>query len=114
MKLCTGSTKAGKPCRAPAGPSGLCYFHANPENARTLGKIGGLRNRKFTGVDLQVPDDISLADLRKLEVKVLRGLLSGEIPAREVAASTQILNLLHRDLQMAEIEKRIKRLEEGS
>jgi hypothetical protein len=114
MKSCSGRTKEGKPCRAAAGPGGLCYFHANPETAKRLGQIGGMKNRKFTGIDLQVPDNITATDLCKLEVQVVRGLLSGDIPAREATAVGQIFSLLHRHLPTADLEKRIALLEEAS
>ncbi len=114
MNQCSGKTKAGKPCRAAAGPGGLCYFHANPETAKRLGQIGGMKNRKFTGFDMQVPDDITATDLCKLELQVVRGLLSGDIPAREATAIGQIFSLLHRHLPTAELEKRIALLEEAS
>ena len=35
---CRGKSKSGAPCRAPAGRDGLCFFHANPEQARALGQ----------------------------------------------------------------------------
>lgn len=114
MKPCIGKTKAGKSCRAAAGPGGLCYFHANPETAKRLGQIGGMKNRKFSGIDMQVPDNITAADLCKLEVQVVRGLLSGDIPAREATAVAQMFNLLHRHLPTADLEKRIALLEEAS
>jgi hypothetical protein len=114
MKSCGGKTKAGKPCRAAAGPGGLCFFHANPDRAKSLGQIGGLKNKKFTGVNLEVPDSITGGDLCRLEVQVVRGLLSGEIPAREATAVAQMLNLLHRHLPTADLERRIALLEEVS
>ena len=114
MKTCSGKTKAGKPCRAAPGPGGLCFFHANPETAKRLGKIGGAKNRKFTGFDIHVPDDVSAIDLCKLEVQVVKGLLSGELPAREAMAVAQIFNLLHRHLPTADLEKRLTFLEKVS
>ena len=112
MKKCNGKTKAGKSCRAPAGDGGLCYFHTYPDRAKSLGKIGGLKNKKFTGINLEVPDSITAADLCRLEVQVVRGLLSGEIPAREATAVGQMFNLLHRHLPTAELERRVARLED--
>ena len=55
MQTCKGKTRTGAACRAPAGSGGLCFFHANPDSARTLGQIGGRKNRRSV-VDLQVPD----------------------------------------------------------
>lgn len=44
-KICKGFTKDGKPCRAHPTGGGLCYFHANPDQARLLGQKGGRKNR---------------------------------------------------------------------
>lgn len=114
MPACGAKTKSGELCRAPAGPGGLCYFHANPSDAKRLGQIGGIKNRRFTGIDLQIPDNITSTDLCRLEVKVINGLLSGDIPAREVTALSQMFNLLHRHHATAELEKRVASLEEAS
>lgn len=38
---CEGQTKSGKPRRAAATSRGLCFFHANPNKASKLGRIGG-------------------------------------------------------------------------
>ena len=114
MSQCIGKTKAGKPCGAAASVDGLCYFHAHPEAAKRLGQMGGMKNKKFTGIDIQVPDNISATDLCKLEVQVLRGLMSGDIEAREATAMGQIFSLLHRHLPTAELEKRVAILEEAA
>jgi len=37
MQTCAGKTKAGAECGAAAGPGDLCFFHANPDSAKTLG-----------------------------------------------------------------------------
>jgi Family of unknown function (DUF5763) len=46
---CKGRTKSGRPCRAAATPGGLCFFHANPDKASELGRIGGRGNRHAAG-----------------------------------------------------------------
>jgi hypothetical protein len=43
---CKAFTKGGKPCGAAPTPSGLCFFHGNPNKAVELGRIGGKRNRR--------------------------------------------------------------------
>ena len=45
---CQAGTKDGRACRAPAMAGGLCYFHANPNKASELGRIGGRKNRRMT------------------------------------------------------------------
>ena len=46
MQTCKSKTRTGATCRAPAGPDGLCFFHANPDSAKALGQIGGRKNRR--------------------------------------------------------------------
>jgi len=71
MQTCNGKTKTGAACRAPAGSGGLCYLHADPDRAKTLGRIGGQQNRRSI-VDLVVPDNPSLADIGKMNIQAIR------------------------------------------
>ena len=48
---CKTKTKSGKPCRAAATAGGLCFFHANPDKASELGRIGGRSKRRAAGVN---------------------------------------------------------------
>ena len=108
--MCRGKTKTGAACRAPASAGGLCYFHANPDNAKVLGQIGGRKNRRSV-VDLQVPDNMSAADLRNVTAQAIRLLLSGEMHAREAVALAQLCNSLHRVIPSADLETRVTMLE---
>ena len=65
MQTCQGKTRTGAACRAPAGAGGLCFFHANPDSAKALGQIGGRKNRRSV-VELQVPDNMTAADVRNV------------------------------------------------
>ena len=111
MKNCKGRTRTGASCRAPAGAGGLCFFHANPESAKKLGRIGGQKNRR-SAVDLEVPDSLTAAGLCKMNMQVMRSLLSGELHAREACAFAQLSNSLYRILPMADLEARLAVLEE--
>ena len=113
MQICKGKKKkTGDACRAPAGPGGLCFLHANPDSAKTLGQIGGRKNRRSAGVDLQVPDNMTATDLRNVEVQAIRLLLSGDLQAREASALAQLCNSLHRVILTADLETRVATLEE--
>lgn len=112
-KQCMAKARTGEPCRAPAGPSGLCYLHANPDRPKTLGQRGGLGNRRSTGIDLQVPDNIGLADLRNLEVHTIRQYVSGELKAHDVKALVQLYNSLCRIIPALDLETRVVALEAG-
>jgi len=111
MPTCQGKTKTGAPCRAAAGTGGLCFFHANPHSAKTLGQIGGQKNRR-SPVDLEVPDNMTAAGLCEVTGKAMRLLLSGEMGAREASAFAQLCNSMYRGLPTAELETRVANLED--
>jgi hypothetical protein len=62
-------------------------------------------------VDLQVPDNMSAADLRNVTAQAIRLLLSGEMQAREAIAVAQLCNTLHRVIPTADLETRLTMLE---
>jgi hypothetical protein len=108
---CKGKTTAGAACRAPAGLGGLCFFHENPEKARTLGQIGGRKNRS------QLPEppaagSLSAADLRDILVETMRDVRSKKITPRTAGAIAQLSHALHRVLPVADFEDRLARLEQ--
>jgi hypothetical protein len=111
MANCKGKTKTGAVCRAPAGAEGLCFLHRNPDRAKSFGQLGGRKNRR-SPINLEIPDDMTAADIRKVTVQVIRLVLSDELGAREAGAVTQLLNSLHRMTPTAELEARVALLEE--
>jgi len=112
MQTCAGKTKAGAGCGAAAGPGGLCFFHANPDSAKTLGQIGGRGNRRASVVDLQIPGTMTAADVRSVIAEAIRLLLSGELKARDASALAQLCNSLNRAIPVADLEGRLKALED--
>ncbi len=111
MQTCQGKTRTGAACRAPAGEGGLCFFHANPNSAKSLGQIGGRKNRRSV-VDLQVPDNMTAANVCKVAAQTIRLLLSGELKAREASAVAQLCNSLYRFIPTADLEARVVTLED--
>jgi len=111
MPKCQSKTRTGARCRAAAGTGGLCFFHANPHSAKTLGQIGGRKNRR-SPVDLEVPDNMTAAALCDVTGKAMRLLLSGEMGAREASAFAQLCNSFHRILPTADLETRVAKLED--
>src|SRR2546426_12386485 len=94
MQVCREVTKKGNPCRAAAGPSGLCLMHEDPDRAKVLGSLGGKQNRRRS-VDLEIPEGaLAMADLRNLTETALRKLLAGELSAKNECAVLQPCNLL--------------------
>ena len=105
MQTCKGKTKAGSACRAPACSGGLCFFHANPDSAKTLGQVGGRKNRRST-VDLQIPENLTATELCKITGNAIRSLLAGELRARDASALAQLCNSLYRIIPGADLEAR--------
>ena len=108
---CQGRTKADRPCRAPASAGGLCFFHANPAKACTLGQIGGRRNRSKLP-EPPVPGSLSAADLSNTLTEAIRDVRLKKITPRTASALSQLCNSLHRILQTADLESRLARLEQ--
>ena len=111
MQTCRGKTKAGSACRAPAGSGGLCFFHANPDSAKTLGQVGGRKNRRVA-VDLQIPENLTATELCKITGNAICSLLAGELRARDASALAQLCNSLYRIIPGADLEARVATLEQ--
>ena len=110
MKNCQAKTKTGASCRAPASEGGLCFFHANPESAKKLGQMGGRKNRRPV-VELQVPCNLTAADVCNVSGEAIRLLLSGQLKARDATAMAQLCNSLYRGIPAADLEARVTTLE---
>jgi len=111
MQPCQAKAKTGAACRAAASAGGPFFFHANPDSAKRLGQLGGRKNRR-TGVDLQIRDNATTADLRNLTLQAIRLLFSGDMHPREAGALAQLCNSLYRVMPAADLETRVALLEE--
>jgi hypothetical protein len=107
---CKGKTTAGAACRAPAGAVGLCYFHAHPDQAHTLGQIGGRKNRSKV-VEPPAAGALSAAYLRDILTEAIQDVRSKNMPPRTAGAIAQLCNSAHKILQTADLEARLVRLE---
>lgn len=108
---CKAKTTAGAECRAPAGPSGLCFFHAHPEKAHSLGQVGGRKNR------IQMPEppaagSLSAGDLLAVVAGAIHDVRWKKMSPRAGVAIAQLSNSAHRILPIANLEVRLARLEE--
>src|SRR5215813_15323757 len=84
-KRCKGITRSGAPCTAWAMEGGLCYFHANPDKARELGKRGGRAKSPMDtpGVSEYVARPLkTVDDVTKLLGDTINDLRSGTIDSR--------------------------------
>ncbi|MGD0215513.1 MAG: hypothetical protein ABSB87_20010 [Terriglobales bacterium] len=112
---CKGETKSGKPCGAAATAGGLCFFHANPDKASELGRVGGRKNRHVTG---EVSDPLPTLDnaiaVRDTVGRLIADVYDGRIQPRLAAGLAPLLNLQLRAIEMTEIgdlKRRIAKLE---
>jgi hypothetical protein len=111
---CQGQTKKGKPCRAAATSGGLCFFHANPNKAVELGRIGG-RKKGLVPAELVVVDPLPKLDkvsaVRDAVERLISEVYAGKLDPRVASGLAPLLNLQHRVVGSAALERRIEKLE---
>ena len=112
---CRGITKQGKPCRAAAAEDGLCFFHANPNKAVELGRIGGRRNSHDFGTSTADPphDLKSAKGVLDAGARLIEDVYAGRLSPRVASCLGPLLNMQMRAVQATEIETRIAKLEES-
>jgi hypothetical protein len=111
---CKSQTKAGEPCGGAPTPCGLCFFHANPEKAVELGRIGGRSKRHSVvadGGDPLPPLDTTIA-VRDRGNRLFDDVIAGKVPPRVAAVLVSLLNLQMRAIYIADLEPRLARLEQ--
>jgi hypothetical protein len=99
--------------RSPPTQGGLCYFHANPNQARELGRAGGRKNR-YLPLPMELPNVLNTAAANDLILHAIGGLLSNEMDPRQVGALVQLVNCSQRINQHAELEARLEKLEQAA
>lgn len=109
---CKAKTKSGKPCQAAATAGGLCFFHANPNKASELGRIGGSSNRRAAAESANPlpPLDNALA-VRDVVARLITDVYAGRIDPRIATSLTPLLNLQMRAIETTGIEQRLAELE---
>jgi hypothetical protein len=94
---------------------GLCYFHANPDKARELGRIGGRRNRRSAD---QTGDPLPTLDtamaVRDTVARLIADVYAGRINPRTAAGLAPLLNLQMRAIESTDVEQRLAKLEKLS
>jgi len=109
---CQALTKKGKPCRAAATEGGLCFFHANPNKAVELGRIGGKKNgRMLVGTEPLPTLDNAMA-MRDTVARLIADVYAGKLHPR---IATGLAPLMHLQLRVLEkTEFREARGEDGT
>lgn len=108
---CKATTKSGLPCRAAAGPNGLCFLHAHPGQAKRLGQIGGLKNRRPLPVDIVIPENPTLSDLSSINTQTMRFVLSGDLEPPVAKALLQLVTLQIQIVDDLQVEARLTAVE---
>ena len=110
---CKARTEIGKPCRAFATESGLCFFHGNPNKARELGRIGGRKNRHVVaeGAD-PLPALESALAVRQTGARVIEDVISGRLSPRIASGLAALLSLQLRAIETTDLERRLAKLEQ--
>lgn len=109
---CKGKTKKGRPCRAAATEGGLCFFHANPNKASELGRVGGRKSRHPLGCVADPPRDVkSMKGVLEAAARLIEDVYSGKISPRIAGSVAPLLALQMRAIRETDLEMRIARLE---
>jgi len=110
---CQGQTKSGKPCRAAATSGGLCFFHANPNKASELGRIGGRRNRRAGATEAvdPLPKLDKVTAVQDAVEKLISEVYAGKLHPRVAAGLAPLLNLQLRALEATDLDRRIAKVE---
>lgn len=95
---------------------GLCFFHANPNKASELGRIGGRKKkRSFEPASVDpLPRMNDSNSVGKTIQRVIDETYSGKIDPRMTASITQLLGLQLRAIEMADLQDRVEALESGA
>jgi hypothetical protein len=97
---CSGRTKKGEPCRAAATPGGLCFFHANPNKASELGRIGG-RSKGHAAAEITDPLPVlnNAIAVRDTLARLIADVHAGNLQPRVAAGLAPLLNLQLRTIE---------------
>jgi len=112
---CKARTKAGKPCRAAATEGGLCFFHANPNKASELGRIGGRKNRHApVDEDSPLPKLDNAVAVMNTVGRLIEDVYVGKLHPRIGSGLAPLLSLQLRAIETADHERRLEALEKRS
>lgn len=101
--------------RASATAGGLCFFHANPDKASELGRIGGRNNRHVAAENADpVPTLDTAIAVRDTVARLIAEVYAGRMNPRIAAGLAPLLNLQMRAIETTDLERRLAKLEKLS
>ncbi|MGE5053339.1 MAG: hypothetical protein ACM3WP_04180 [Acidobacteriota bacterium] len=93
---------------------GLCFFHANPDKAVELGRIGGTKNHyAFVDEDRPLLAIESVKEVQTTLSRLIDEVYSSKLSPKTAAGLAALLNLQWRVIRSTDLEKRILRLEQA-
>jgi hypothetical protein len=108
---CQALTKLGKPCRAAATEGGLCFFHANPNKAAELGRIGGRKSGKIPVGTEPLPNLDSAMAVRDTVTRLITDVYAGKLHPRIATGLAPLMHLQLRVLEKTDLEQRLAKIE---
>ena len=109
---CKARAKSGKPCQAAATAGGLCFFHANPNKASELGRIGGRSKRHSVAESTDpLPRLETATAVRDAVAQLIVDVYAGKLNPRVAAGLAPLLNLQMRAIETTDLERRLAKLE---
>ena len=109
---CKSLTKAGKRCRAAATAGGLCFFHANPNKASELGRIGGRSKRLVHAEDTDpLPTLDNALAVRVTVARLIADVYACKLHPRIASGLAPLMNLQLRAIETADLERRLGKIE---
>ncbi len=112
LRNCKALRKDGRPCKAPPTAGGLCYFHANPDQVRLLGRIGGRKNRRGT-VEAELRAPLEPAEVREILAQAILDVRANALAPRAVTAIANAASVLLRTIHVVDLEERVAKLEQA-
>jgi hypothetical protein len=109
---CQSLAKSGKRCRAAATAGGLCFFHANPNKAAELGRLGGKSKRILGSENLDpLPILDNAAAVRSTVARLIADVYAGKVHPRVAAGLAPLMNLQLRAIETTDLERRLVKIE---
>jgi len=106
----SGQERQALPCRRHRG--GLCFFHANPDKASELGRIGGRSKRHSDGESADpLPTLDNALAVRDMLARLIADVYAGKIQPRIAAGLVPLMNLQLRAIETTDLERRLAKLE---
>lgn len=104
--------QAGKRCQAAARAGGLCFFHANPNRASELGRIGGRSRRNAASESAHsLPKLESAMAVREAVARLIAEVYTGKLHPRVAAGLAPLMNLQLRAIEATDLDLRVAKLE---